>query len=123
MFHKVVWQHMQSVAEFLITMLLQIYQGIFRWISVFKNRLRFDRIVDEFVTSLLLAHPVLREYIDTDDTSHACLCLCVCTTFHHSLSGVQVQVTFVKLVERWTLDIRRIFEISKLEYSGIYYSS
>ena len=89
----------------------------------FKNRLRFDRIVDEFVTSLLLAHPVLREYIDTDDTSHACLCLCVCTTFHHSLSGVQVQVTFVKLAERWTLDIRRIFEISKLEYSGIYYSS
>jgi len=34
-----------------------------------------------------------------------------------------VAYTFVKLVERWTLDIRRIFEISPLEYSGIYYSS
>jgi len=32
-------------------------------------------------------------------------------------------VTFVKLVERWTLDIRRIFEISPLEYTGIYYNS
>jgi len=26
--------------------------------------------------------------------------------------------TFVKLVERWTLDIRRIFEIRLLEYSA-----
>ena len=30
-FHKVVWQHMQSVMGFRVTTLLQIYQEIFRW--------------------------------------------------------------------------------------------
>ena len=29
MFHKVVWQHMQGVVQFVITSLLQIYEEIF----------------------------------------------------------------------------------------------
>jgi len=44
MFHKVVWQHMQELVGFLITTLLQIYQGIFQW-KKFLFRLRFDRIM------------------------------------------------------------------------------
>jgi len=43
MFHKVVWQHLQGVLGFLITSLLQIYEGIFQWKKI-ENRLRFDRI-------------------------------------------------------------------------------
>jgi len=41
LFHKVVWQHMQGVVEFLVTTLLQIYEGVFQWEN-FKNRLRYD---------------------------------------------------------------------------------
>ena len=44
MFHKVAWQHMQRMVGFLITGLLQIYEGIFLWIIV-VNRLRFHRIM------------------------------------------------------------------------------
>ena len=42
MFHKVVWQHMQGMVGFLVTRLLQIYQGILQW-KHFVNRLTFDR--------------------------------------------------------------------------------
>ena len=31
MYPPVMWQHMQEVAGFLISSLLQIYQGIFQW--------------------------------------------------------------------------------------------
>jgi len=41
MFHKVVWQHMQGVVGFVITILLQIYLRISKWKS-YENRLRFD---------------------------------------------------------------------------------
>ena len=44
------------------------------------------------------------------------------TGFKCELLEPQVR-TFVKVVERSTLDVRRIFQISPLEYSGIYYSS
>jgi len=39
MFHKVVWQHVQGGVRFLITTLLQIYQG------KIVNQLIFDRIM------------------------------------------------------------------------------
>jgi len=44
MFHKVVWRHRQGVVWFLITTLLQIYQGILQWTKL-ENRLRLDRII------------------------------------------------------------------------------
>ena len=57
MFHKVVWQHMQRVVVFLITSLLQIYQGIFQSKS-FVKRLRFDRIMAMSLWPHFLAQPV-----------------------------------------------------------------
>jgi len=44
MFYKVVWQHMQGVAGFLITSLLQIYQEICHRKTII-TRLRFDGIM------------------------------------------------------------------------------
>ena len=55
MFHKVVWQHMQGVVEFLITSLLQIYQGILQW-QTFVNRLRFERIMAKSLWPHFLDH-------------------------------------------------------------------
>jgi len=37
MFHKVVWPHTQGAVWFLITSLLQIYQGIFQWKKYWKS--------------------------------------------------------------------------------------
>jgi len=58
MFHKVVWKHMQGAMGFLITNLLQIYQGIFQW-KKFVNRLRFDRIIAMSLWPHFLTHPVV----------------------------------------------------------------
>jgi len=44
MFHKVVWQHMQSLVGSLTTTLLQIYYRICQWKKT-ENRLGFDRIM------------------------------------------------------------------------------
>jgi len=48
---------MQGVVGFLITTLLQIYQGIFQWKNC-QNQLRFDRIMAVSLWSHFLAHPV-----------------------------------------------------------------
>jgi len=52
MFHKVVWQHMQGGVGFLITTLLQIYQG------KIVNQLIFDRIMARSLWPHFLAHSV-----------------------------------------------------------------
>jgi len=48
---------MQGTVGFLISIQLQIYQGIFHW-KKFLNRLRIDRIVVMILWSRFLAHPV-----------------------------------------------------------------
>jgi len=59
MFHNVIWQHMQGVVGFLITSLLQIYQGILQWKKP-ENQSCFDRIMAMSLCPLFLAHPVGR---------------------------------------------------------------
>jgi len=54
--HKVVWQDVQGLVGFLITTLLQIYNGIFLW-KYFKNGLDLTESYREFVASLF-PHPV-----------------------------------------------------------------
>jgi len=52
MFHKVVWQHMKCVVEFVLTSLLQIYQEILEWIFFFKSVKIWQNYGHEFVASL-----------------------------------------------------------------------
>ena len=60
MLHEVVWQHMQGLVGSLITTLLQIYQGIFRWKT---TEMKWDKIWQnygyEFGVSFL-AYPMER---------------------------------------------------------------
>ena len=57
MFHKVVWQHRQSVMGPIITTILQIYWRIFEW-EDFEDRLRLDRIMAMSLVCRFLARPV-----------------------------------------------------------------
>jgi len=52
MFHKVVWQHMQDVVGFLITTLLQIYQGIFQRKKLCRSVKNWQNYGREFVALL-----------------------------------------------------------------------
>jgi len=65
MFHKVVWQHMLGVVEFLVTILLQIYYRIRQWKN-FESRLRFYRDI-----AMNLASPFLWNGVQTNPYSSA----------------------------------------------------
>jgi len=57
MFHKVVWQHMQVVVEFLITVFSANLPGNLL-VKKLVNRLRYDRIMAVSLWSHFLAHLV-----------------------------------------------------------------
>ena len=82
MFHKVVWQHMKCVVEFVLTSLLQIYQEILEWIF-FLNRLRFDRIMAMSLWPHFFGPPCMRSIrcrLLSSTFRGFCVCLSVCWT-------------------------------------------